>query len=318
MPASSFTVKNIRVTFTLTGSNAVFPANTSESPANQLQLSGLRTSVQIKAAGAAMSTQVSMQIYGMAEADMKALAVVSVLNGTSGFINNTVLIEADSGNGFVAVFAGSIIQAGPDYSNLPDVFLSVHAQTGFFEAIAPALPTSFPGATDVGLMVSVIAAKMGKPFQNNGVSQVLPGGGYFSGSLADQLRRICKAAHIAYTQSGPQETIIISPWGSPLDIAPFVLSPTSGLFGYPQVRGDGFVEVRAIFNPAFQLLGPITIEGSDVVVGTNLPTTYNSQANGNWIIGQMTHVLESVKPGGAWFTDMVLYPANSPTPGALP
>lgn len=312
--ANSYTVKAIRVTFTLTGSNAVFPGTT----ANQLTVTGLRTSVQVRAAGAAMSTQVSLRIYGLAQADMNALSVVPVLNGTPGFLNNTVLIEANSGSGWTAVFAGAIIQAGPDYSTLPDVFLSVQAQTGFFEAIAPALPTSFPGPSDVATMCSVVVAKMGVPFQNNGVNVASPGGGYFSGSLLNQLQRICQAAHIAYAQDGPQNAVTISPWGVPRSVPTWVLSPTSGLDGYPRVRGDGFIEVRALFNPAFLLLGPITIADSDVIVGSNLPTTYNSQANGSWIIGTMTHNIESAKPGGAWFTDMILYPANSPTPGALP
>lgn len=311
---ATYTVKALRATFTLTGSNAVFPGTN----ANVLQVTGLRMSVHIQAAGAAMSTQVSMRVYGMAQQDMNALAVINILNGTPDFINNTVLIEASSDGGlsWTAVFAGSIIQAGPDYSEPPDVYLSVQAQTGFFESIAPALPTSFPGSTDVGQMVSVIAAKMGVPFVNNGVNQVLPGGGYYSGSLLNQLQRICQSAGIAYTQDGPQSTVTITPWGSARTIEPFILSPTSGLEGYPRVRGDGFIEVRALYNPAFLLLGPITISGSDSVVGTNTPTTYNSRADGNWLIGTMSHVLESQKPGGAWFTEMVLYPANSPVPAA--
>ena len=307
---STYTVKVLRATFTLTGNNAVFPGT----QANVLQVVGLRMSVHVQAAGAAMSTQVSMRIYGMAQKDMNALSVINVLNGTSEFINNTVLIEAssDGGNSWSVVFAGAIVQAGPDYADSPDVYLSVQAQTGFYEAIAPALPTSFPGATDVGTAVGVIAAKMGVPFVNDGVNQVLPGGGYYSGSLLNQLQRICQAAHIAYSQDGPQNTVTITPWGVPRTTpAPFILTPTSGLVGYPRVRGDGFIEVRSLYNPAFLLLGLVTIADSDTVVGSNAPTTYNSQANGDWKIGTMTHALESQKPGGAWFTDMVLYPRDS-------
>lgn len=311
MATSTFTVKALRATFTLTGSNAVFPGTT----ANVLQVTGLRMSAHVQAAGAAMSTQVTLRVYGMAQADMNALAVINILNGTSGFINNTVLIEAssDGGASWQAVFAGAIIQSGPDYNEPPDVYLSVQAQTGFFEAIAPALPTSFPGATSVAQMVSVVAAKMGVPFINNGVTQTLPGASYYSGSLLNQLQRICQAAGITYVQDGPQNTITITPWGTPRASAvPFVLSPTSGLVGYPKVRGDGFVEVRSLYNPAFILLGPITIKGSDTVVGSNTPTTYNSKADGNWQISTMQHALESQKPGGAWFTDMVLLPVNAP------
>ena len=312
--SNSYTVKALRATFTLTGSNAVFPGTT----ANVLQVTGLRMSVQIQAAGAAMSTQVSMRVYGMAQKDMNALAVVSILNGTPGFINNTVLIEASSDGGisWSAVFAGAIVQAGPDYNDPPEVFLSVQAQTGFYEAIAPALPTSFPGATDVAQMVSVVAAKMGVPFVNNGVNQIMPGGGYFSGALLNQLQRICQAAHIVYVQDGPQSTITISPWGSARAVPAFTLSPSNGLVGYPKIRGDGFIEARSLYNPAFLLLGAITIQGSDAVVGSNVPTTYNSKADGNWIIGTLTHNLESQKPGGAWFSDMLLYPSTAPVPAA--
>lgn len=314
----SYTVKALRFTFTLTGSNAVFPSAPSQSAANVLQVTGLRAMVHVQAAGAAMSTQVSARIYGLSQADMNALAVVNILNGTSEFINNTILIEAsnDGGQSWQAVFAGVIVQAGPDYTEAPDVFLSVQAQTGFYEAIAPALPTSFPDSTDVGQICSVIAAKMGVPFVNNGVSQKLPGAQYFSGSLLNQLQRVCLAAHVAFTQDGPQSTVTITPWGSPRMISPVTLTPQSGLVGYPKVRGDGFIEVRALYDPAFLLLGILTISGSDVIVGSNVPTTYNSRANGSWQIGTMSHVLESQKPGGAWFTDMVLYPPTIPGAGA--
>jgi hypothetical protein len=308
---NTYSVKALRATFTLTGSNAVFPGTS----ANVLQVTGLRMSMHMQAAGAAISTQASLRVYGMAQADMNALAVTSILNGTGtpGFINNTVLIEAssDGGQSWQAVFAGAIVQAGPDYSEPPAAYLSVQAQTGFFEAIAPALPTSFPVSTSVAQMVSVVAAKMGVPFINNGVNQTLPGGTYYPQPLLGQLKAICAAAHIAWVQD--HAGITISPWGTPRAAAvPFILSPSSGLVGYPKVRGDGFVEVRSLYNPAFLLLGPITIQGSDTVIGSNTPTTYNSKADGNWQISTMSHALESQKPGGAWFTDMLLLPQNSP------
>lgn len=199
---------------------------------------------------------------------------------------------------------------------MPDVCLEVHAQTGFYEAIAAALPTSFPGSTSVADKVSVVAAKMGVPFQNDGVDLVSSGASYYSGSLLNQVQAICEEAHIAYVQDGPQSAITITPWGSPRSVVKPVLTPQSGLVGYPKVRGDGFVEVRSLYDPAFALQGPITIQGSQVVVGSNVPTTYNSQANGDWIIGVLSHYLEANKPGGAWFSDMVLYPVNAPAPAA--
>jgi len=42
-----------------------------------------------------------------------------------------------------------------------------------------------------------------------------------------------------------------------------------------------------------------------------LPKTLNTLANGSWIVGPLTHTLEALKPQGAWYTDMTLYPPNS-------
>jgi hypothetical protein len=75
----------------------------------------------------------------------------------------------------------------------------------------------------------------------------------------------------------------------------------------------GYIHVRALFNPAFRYGAPLTISGSDVVIDSKVPKPLNSRADGNWVIGWLSHTLEALKPNGAWFTDMLLYP-----PGQLP
>ena len=84
--------------------------------------------------------------------------------------------------------------------------------------------------------------------------------------------------------------------------------------GYTKARGNGYIDVRALFNPAFRMQAPIKIQGSDVVIDPNLPKTLNTLADGDWIIGPLTHTLEAVKPGGLWHTDMTLYPSNPSNP----
>ena len=61
--SASYTVKNLRVTFTLTNSNAVFPGTS----ANQLQVTGLRMSAVIKGAGLPAFPEASIRIYGLAQ-----------------------------------------------------------------------------------------------------------------------------------------------------------------------------------------------------------------------------------------------------------
>jgi hypothetical protein len=303
---SSYTVKNLRVTFTLTNSNAVFPGTN----ANQLQVSGLRISVTVKGAGLPAFPEASIRIYGMAQQDMNALAIVPVQGGKPEYTFNTVQIEADSGNGYSFIFSGQIYQAGPDYSGAPDVCLFVHAQSAGFDQLTPANPTSYPGTANVADIVNNIASKMSMAFENDGVTGTLTNA-YYSGTLTNQLRKVCKDAGI-YASIENQNLLVISPAGvARTNVPSWVLSPTSGLVGYPEVLGNGYLNARSIFNPAFRQNGPITIQGSDVVIDPSLPKTLNTLADGNWIIGPLTHILESNKPQGQWFTDMKLYPPNA-------
>lgn len=306
MSANTYAAKNLRLTFTLTNSNAVFPGTN----ANVLQVSGLRASAVIKGAGLPAFPELSLRVYGLAQQDMNALAVVPVQGGKPQYQFNTVQVEADSGNGFSFIFSGQIYEAGPDYDDAPDVFLFVHAQAAGFDQLTPANPTSYPGTADVATIVGNIASKMSMAFENDGVTGVLTGR-YYSGTLTSQLRQVCRDASINAVIEN-QNLLVISPAGvARTNVAPFILSPTSGLVGYPKVRGNGYLDVRALFNPAFRQNGPVTIQGSDVVIDPNLPKTLNSLADGNWIIGPLTHTLECQKPGGAWFTAMMLYPPNA-------
>lgn len=306
MANSTYTVKALRVTFTLTNSNAVFPGTN----ANQLQVTGLRMSAVIKGAGLPAFPEASIRIYGIAQQDMNALAIVPVQGGKPEYTFNTVQIEADSGSGFTFIFSGQIFQAGPDYSGAPDVNLYVHAQSAGFDQLTAANPTAYPGVANVADIANNIASKMSMAFENDGVTGTLTNA-YYSGTLTNQLKKLKKDAGF-YAAIENQNLLVISPAGvARTNVPAFVLSPASGLVGYPEVLGNGYLNVRSLFNPAYRQNGPITIKGSDVVIDPSLPKTLNTLADGDWIIGPLTHTLECLKPGGAWFTDMKLYPPNA-------
>jgi hypothetical protein len=119
-------------------------------------------------------------------------------------------------------------------------------------------------------------------------------------TLAEQLRTVAQQAGIdVYTEGN---VVAITPKGVPRNVPTWVLSPATGLVGYPTLDSRGYVQVRSVFNPAFRFGGPVRIEGSD------LP-----RANGSWMIGVLSHQLESLDPGGSWFSDLLCYP-----PGSLP
>lgn len=289
---TSFTAKQLRFTFVLSN-NATFEGTSS----NQLVVAGLRAVVEMKGAGLPAFPQASMRIYGLRQDDMNALTALAFR--TFGLQKNSVLIEANSGDGWSTVFAGQIMTAMPDYTSMPDVSILVQAQTGGFELINPATPAAYVGATDVAVIVAAIAAKMGVAFENNGVTTRLDSP-YFPGTLGEQLRAVVAQSGISCYQEAA--LIAIAPPGVPRATPVWVLSPDTGLIGYPAFDSYGFVRIKALYNPAFRFGGRIRIEGSDV------PRT-----NGEWIIGAITNNLESVKPSGNWFTEMTVYP-----PGSLP
>jgi hypothetical protein len=213
------------------------------------------------------------------------------------------------------VFAGQIVTAGPDYDAAPNACLDVSAITGGFDLLNPVNPTSYPGTATVDSIVSTIAQKIGAAYQNNGVTGTLTKQ-YLAGTLSEQLRTVAKAANIDFTWDQNQNLIIISPKGSPLSIARFTLSPSSGLVGYPKVLGNGYLQVRSFYNPAFRTKAPLTIVGSDVVVDTSpgFSKDLNSLADGDWIIGPLTNTIDQLEPSANWFTDMTCYPPSQPGP----
>jgi hypothetical protein len=309
---SSFTQKQLRASFTLTNSNAVFTGVNGAVLGNVLMLSGLRMSAVIEGSGLPSFPNCTLRVWGMNQADMNALAVQTVSGGKTGWLPNTMLIEANSGNGWAAVFAGNILTAEPDYDAMPDVPLVVTSTSKSFTLVNPATPSSFPGSTAVFDIISVIAAKMGITPINNGVTTVTSGATYYPQASGVQLRQVCKAFSIDPVFSPDGYTVTVSPQGQADHSTPFVLSPSSGLVGYPKVKANGFIGVRSLFNPAFHVKSPITIQGSDVVVDATLTSvkSLNSLANGDWVVTAIVNTLEALKPDGAWFSDMILYPPS--------
>ena len=94
---------------------------------------------------------------------MNALAVVQVLVGKPQYTRNTVQIEADSGNGFVAVFTGQIIQASTTIGHRPtSVCMCKPCRFGLDQLTMRHRHT---GTTNVADIVSGIASAMGCAFE---------------------------------------------------------------------------------------------------------------------------------------------------------
>jgi hypothetical protein len=187
MPANSFTSKRLRATLTLLGEGAVFAGTNS----NALKVTGLRMQATVQAT-ARLAAQMSLRIYGMKREDMEAITVAWA--NPPVVLDHTVLLEADSGDGFSKVFSGTIIEAQPEYRGQPDTYMTILASCGYFQKIQAVAPTSYTETVDIGFVAGELADRMGFQFVNGGADAVLAGPIYLHGTLVDQLDTACQMA----------------------------------------------------------------------------------------------------------------------------
>lgn len=286
---TAFLQKLLRVTFKLTSGNATFANGT-----NTLVLTQIRIAANTTGA-VQFLTQCDLQLYGMLQQDMNSLSVLrGPVSSPAALSFSTVLLEANAGDGnWVTIFSGNIIEAGPEYRGMPEVFFHCQAITnGYVQGLAPTDALSYPDGAQVHDVAGTIADSMGLILQNHGVSASVQPGSYFPGAPKDQLERLHQNSGQFDWATDPT-TLAIVPTNQPrTQKAGIVLTPDSGLIGYPTIESLG-IGVVALFNPLFLISSQFTIADSDVV-----------GANGDWIPYRVQHQLDSLKFGGQWFTSM--------------
>jgi hypothetical protein len=285
-----FTAKQLRVTLILAGANAVFPGTNS----NTLIIDKLRVSARVQAV-ARLATQAELRIFGMRQADMNAASVTWA--NPPVILDHVVILEANNtgrDDGWVQVFKGTIVESQPDYRAQPDVPFSILAVTGYFMKVNPVPPSSWPGQTDIGALADDIVGRMGEPWTltvADGANDSVISNPYLSGTLWDQLAQACQSANCDFYIQGDE--ILITPANLPRSSVPsVVLSRDSGLVGYPMFERAG-LNVTAAFDPAFTCGSALDIESPQV-----------ANATGRWFPYSLNHSLESIVPGGDWFTNM--------------
>ena len=247
-------------------------------------LQGFRAIADIDKAGGMMMGTLKAKIYGVKQADMNSITTLQWKPQT--WIPNTVEVFAIDGTAETLIFAGNIVNAWADYQGMPDVFLHIQAQAAFFNALKAIPPRSFKGPIDTPSVMAQIAADLGYTFENNGVTTQLTDL-YLPNTGLEQAKDLARAAGCDLYLD--DKVLAITPPNVPRKALIPVISPSSGLIGYPTFDGVG-VNFQALFNPGVTFGGSIKLE-TDV-----------QQAAGEWIVTSVAHRLESEKPGGAWYS----------------
>lgn len=289
----SYSEKLLRATLILPTAN--FPGTSS----NTLTLVGYRMSATIQGP-AGLPNQLDLTIYGMRQADMNQVTVLWS-NATPQLVSTRAMVQVEAspdGTTWTQVFAGTFIQAQPDYSAAPRACLRAHAITGNGMQLGIAAPTSYPGQTSIASIAQYLAGQMGFAFENNGVTGNLSTP-YYPGTYMDQFRQLAIHANFDFYFDG-NATLAICPKNQPRQgKAVPVFSPQSGLINRPTIGQYG-IHADVLFTPALITGSEIQITGSDV-----------PGANGSWQPYSVTHDLESLMPGGAWFSSMDCMPVRA-------
>jgi len=251
---------------------------------DQITLQGFRAIADIDKAGGMMMGTLRAKIFGVKQVDMNSVTTLQWKPGT--LIPNTVEVFAIDGAAETLVFAGNIVNAWADYQSMPDVYLHIQAQSAFFNALKAIPPRSFKGRVDVASVMAQIARDLGYTFENNGVTTQLTDV-YLPNTGMEQAKDLARAAGCDLYLD--DKILAITPPNVPRKVIIPLISPASGLVGYPTFDGVG-VNFQILFNPAVTFGGSVKLE-TDV-----------QQAAGEWVVTSVGHRLESEKLGGAWFS----------------
>lgn len=278
----SFAKRRIDLTFTLG------EGDFGEGGANEVKLSGLRVLTQITKAGGPSMGTAQVQVFGMDLAKMNKLSTLGQRPTT--VRKNTITIDAgDEGGPMSTVFIGNITNAWFDGAASPNVPFQVLAHVGGFDAVNSIAPTSYRGSVDVATVLSGLATKMGKSFENNGVSVQLTNP-YYTGSARDQALQAVKEAGIQW--NGLDENkLAIWPAGKSRGGAIPLVSKDTGMENYPAFTSQG-IQVTSLFNQSIGFGSKIKVES--ILDG----------ANGEWVVYALSYRLDAQIPRGKWHMDI--------------
>lgn len=275
--------KILRTTITLVG-------DTFADGSNQIVAEGLRARCVVNFGNGSIVPHAEVSIIGLNMPAMLKLTRIRWQDIRS--LQNIIKIEAgEQGQELKTVYEGNITFGYIDMSNAPDVAFSITSSTAALNLYLPASPSSFPGEVSVVSAITEIAKGLGYEVENNGVPDSLV---MIDATLVDtdlnKIRALCRRYQIdLYIE---QRRISIAPQGAPRRIRVPVLSPSTGMLGYPIATMQG-VDVRSLYNPAIRFGGVLRIADSVI-----------ENCNGDWRVFGVTLNLESEMPNGNWFMDI--------------
>ena len=282
---SEYVKRRIDVTITLPDVAGPYDGTSS----NTATFTGLRVSAHIENAGGPIGPAANIRIWGLTESVLNKLSTI----GKTLVEANQAKIQLNAGTDAATptAYIGTISAAWADYNGAPDVPLVVQAIAGLLEALRPITPSSYPSPVPAATIMQDLATQMGLPFENYGVTTILPAW-YSPGAPGQQMKKVAEAARFEWTIDGGGVAI----WprdGARGGLVPLI-SPETGLIDYPSYVQAG-VALRMLYNPNIAVGKPIQVKSSV------------KPACGLWKPFRIDHDIESEIPDGRWETNVIAY-----------
>ena len=274
--------KIIRVTLNLADGTKTFTAQGD----NRLQSTGLAISTNITYGNGAISPTAQITIYGLPMSSMAPLFRVQW--NTMSAILNTVKIEVgEQGGELTKAYEGNITFATINMSAAPNVALVITSQMAVVEKMRATPPFTIPKneEVDAAAVIEFLAKDMGYKFENYGATHVLTDTS-LNGSNLEKIGKL--AAMCDFDLYVEQGLIIICKKGTARPVKIPIISPATGLIGYPEPDQRG-ISFSCLYDPMIKFGGIITIKDSLIEI-----------ANADWRIYGLVSTLEANIPQGKW------------------
>lgn len=277
----SFKLKTIRTTITL-------GKGTFGGGGNSKIIEGLATDVDITKPGLPEKNSASVSIANISLADMEQMTFLAFQPLQS--LKNLITIEVgEQGKTLATVFKGEITSAYADYGSVPDVEFKIEALSGGYAAQIGAKPISVKGNAKAADLIKQFAKEIGYTFKNEGVAASVRNA-VFNGSPIEKARSV--ADEVGAELLIDDDSMILMPYDKPRSGGAVLLTPETGLIGYPSFTSDG-ISFSCFFNPNLK-------QGGQVKIESIVP-----RASGYWKITKLSHKLTAYRTGGgSWYSSV--------------
>ena len=286
--------KIIKVTIKINGKDTSF---STKDKSNKLSSDGLRVDAVLSYGAGNITPTAQINIYGLRIETMAPL--MRIQWNTMGAVMNTIQLEVgeDGDKALSLAYEGNITFARIDTSNAPTMCLQIESQMAIVESLLPQESKTYGAGQDGAEIIKQICEDMGYTFTNNGASHILADSKTLEGSRINRIQNVAYACDFdLYVE---QKEVAICPKGVARLIKIPVITPTTGLIGYPSpdIRGITF---RCLYSPLLRFGGIVKIQDSLI------PT-----CNGEWRIYGLRATLESNSPSARWEMEVMATPRDS-------